>query len=153
MFCCIREKTFIKSIILSESQKTSLYLYNPGIVIYKIQAIKDSWLVTPSSAYLKTVFLAYTCYRPKRTGEWLQKPIKKISQYKFVHLEYQLHIKKFVKSTIVNSHLHEITEQDVTEVQKQALAKDSRKKLNEKSAKRRRIIIVSQIKPKIQNAQ
>ncbi len=58
-----------------------------------------------------------------------------------------------MKSTIVNSHLHEITEQDVTEVQKQALAKDSRKKLNEKSAKRRRIIIVSQIKPKIQNAQ
>lgn len=36
-----------------------------------------------------------------------------MSKYKVVYLEYQLHIKRFVKGVITNAHLHKITKQDL----------------------------------------
>lgn len=57
-----------------------------------------------------------------------------MSKYDVVYLEYQLYIKKFIKSAIINIHLHEITKWDLTAIQKLAIVKIAYKKLDRKIA-------------------
>lgn len=50
-----------------------------------------------------------------------------------VYLEYQFHVERFVKNAIINADLHKIIEQDLTVVQKQAVAKAASKKRKKKA--------------------
>lgn len=42
MFYQMHKKTFTRSIIFFVWQKTNLIFYNPGVIIWKIQAIQNS---------------------------------------------------------------------------------------------------------------
>ncbi len=150
MFRRMREKTFTKSTILSAWQKTGLIPYNPGVVIRKIQAIQDSRPVTPPSACPETPLLARTSRGPKELVDYGENLRRSMSKYDVVHPEYQLHIERFVKGAITNAHSHEITERDLTAVQKQAVAKAARKKLDGKVAQKGGVVTVGQIRAKIQ---
>ena len=55
-----------------------------------------------------------------------------------------------MKGAIINAHIYEITKQDFTEVQKQAVAKAARKKLNRRVAQKGGVVTVGQIRAKIQ---
>lgn len=55
-----------------------------------------------------------------------------------------------MKNTIINIHLHEITKQDLTELQKQSLVKIRYKKLDKNFTKKKRIMIFGQISAQIQ---
>lgn len=73
-----------------------------------------------------------------------------MSKYDMVHLEYQLYIEKFVKSAITNMYLHEIIKQNLIAVEKQAVAKATHKKLNERITQKRGVVTIGQIRAKIQ---
>ena len=80
-------------------------------------------------------------------GKNLQRSMNK---YNMVYSKYQLYIKRFVKSSITNAHPYKISKQDLIAIQKQAVAKAPRKKLDKKVAQKGEVVTVGQIRAKIQ---
>ncbi len=59
-----------------------------------------------------------------------------------IHPEYQLHIERFVKSTIINAHFYKITKKNLISIQNQALAKDVQRKQNRNVIQKKKVATV-----------
>lgn len=123
-----RTKAFKPSTIKSAWQKTGLIPYNPEMVLTKIRALNPPKLHSPlpTPSFSETITLPHTPKKAKDVAKEGQDIIQRMNNDEEITPE---RMRRFIKGSVANANLLELTQRDLQATHAAALAKTARKKL------------------------
>ena len=120
-----RTKAFKSSTIKSAWEKTGLIPYNPEVVLTKIRALNPALPPLPISSS-ETIILPHTPKKPKAVAKEGKNIIQRMNNNEEITPE---RMGRFIKGSVANANLLELTQRDLQAIHTAALAKRARKML------------------------